>query len=171
MWEYLCCPFCDYTWNFGLEAGQTRVSSPGPADIKRSPGEAQDSWMKPLFAELDKFCNHIRELGGATDHPEIRNYLDMIESSKGKIVLANSESRVFASMAQTQQKKMQEASQLKKEELRKKMEILNTPLPPLDGDALGRALLENLGLNDCEESARPVSVKSVAGTNGKRNCC
>jgi hypothetical protein len=127
--------------------------------------------MKPPFAELDKFCNHIRELSGATDHPEIRKYLDLIESSKGKIVLANSESRVFASMAESQRKKMQESSQLKKEAHRKKIEILNTPPPPLDGDALGRALLENLGLNKFGERARPTSVKSFAGTNGKRNCC
>jgi hypothetical protein len=62
-------------------------------------------------------------------------------------VLAQSESLAYAKMAQEQLTKMQEASKQKKENHRKKMEELNTPLPPLDGNDLGRALLKNLGLD------------------------
>jgi hypothetical protein len=36
----------------------------------------------------------------------------------------------------------------KKEAHRQRMEELNTPSPPLDGNALGRALLKNLGLTE-----------------------
>jgi hypothetical protein len=145
MWDYVCCPSCDYTWTFNLQAGPG-VFSPVSADTQRPSGPDQTPWTKPLFSELDKFCQHILSLPGAANHPEVKQHLERIAANKEKIVLAQSESLAYAKMAQEQSKKMQEASQQKKEKHRQKMEELNTPLPPLDGNDLGRALLKTLGL-------------------------
>jgi Peptidase C39 family len=147
MWDYVCCPSCDYTWTFNLQAGPSGALSPVSADAQQLSGTDKSPWMMPLFGELDKFCQHILSLPGAAGHLEIKRHLEMIGASKEKIVLAQSESLAYAKMAQDQSTKMQEASKQRKEEHRKKMEELNTPLPPLDGNNLGRALLKNLGLD------------------------
>ena len=101
--------------------------------------------MKPLFAELDKFCDLIRGLPGANSSAPLKEHLDRIGISKEKIVLAQSETLAYEKMAQDQWKKILEASEQKKDEHRRRMEELNRPSAPLDGNVLGRALLKNLG--------------------------
>jgi len=160
IWEYICCPFCDFTWTFSLQAGQsgmhpfpldpsiTSTSNSGSTDAQ-GPSTAEHSpWMKPLFNEINKFCDHIRGIPGAAGHPDIKKQLDMIGINMERLVLAQAEMLTYQKMAQAQIAEMQEASRLKKEIHRKKMEELNRPAPPLDGNALGHALLKNLGFKD-----------------------
>jgi Peptidase C39 family len=154
-WDYVCCPSCDYTWSFTMQAGQAGANTFGSAAGPNAAGAAaagaagagaeQSPWMKALFGELDKFCDHVRSLPGATGHPELKQYLDMIGAHKEKIILAQAETIVYARMGRDQLQKMQAASNEKKEAQRKKVEEVNTPSAPLDGNALGRALLKNLG--------------------------
>ena len=166
LWNYLCCPSCDYTWTFSLERPQARVEPPASADGRTGPpvsadriptivagssspeakAAAQERTLNlgQLFDSLDKFCNHI--LPAAASHPEIKQQLDFIAASKEKLTLALAEER-----AQAQERREQFANALqemrqKAEARRKQLEELTRPLPPLDGNALGRALLKNLGL-------------------------
>jgi hypothetical protein len=103
--------------------------------------------MKALFGELDKLCDYVRGLPGAAGHPEVEKYLNLIAAQKGRIALAQSEALIYQEMSQKQMAKMQDAANQKKEAHRKKLEELTTPSAPLDGKALGRALLKNLGLS------------------------
>lgn len=145
MWDYVCCPFCDYTWTFSFEPGQSEVSNPLLGDADGLSSAEHSPWMKPLFAELNKFCDQIRSLPGAEVHSEVKKHLDRVLASKEKMVLAQSEMLIYAKMAQDQLRQMQETSRQKKEEHRQRVEALQVAAPALDGNALGRALLKNLG--------------------------
>src|ERR1035437_11197957 len=79
------------------------------------------------------------------NHPDLKAQIDFIQGSKDKLRLAQAEelNRIRArldrlAVAGEESKKRIEARRRKREEL-------NAPLPPLDGDALGCALLKNLG--------------------------
>jgi hypothetical protein len=161
MWNYICCPSCDHTWTFILqppEAGASAsdfpngtsrpgVSSPLSPNARTTPAPADDQVdLKPLFGELDKFCSLILSLPGAANHPEIKKQVDFIAGSKEKLRLARTESLAYRKMSREQLTKLQEEAKQRDEAHRKKIEDLNRPLPPLDGNALGHALLKNLGL-------------------------
>ena len=84
-------------------------------------------------------------LPGAENHPELKAQIDFIQGNKQALRLEQAEelagikARLDRLAAATEQSKQQE------EAGHKKMEERNAPLPPLDGDALGQALLKNLG--------------------------
>jgi hypothetical protein len=159
MWNYLCCPACDYTWNFGM---QTPEGGKTAADMLRGKGAAGSSSalaaaaagaaasvgpadFDRLFGELDKFCNLVLSFPEGAKDPGIRQQLDFIQASKEKIKLARVETLAHRQMVRDQLMKLQEESVQKEQAHRQRLEELNAPAPPLDGDALGRALLKNLG--------------------------
>jgi hypothetical protein len=159
VWNYLCCPSCDYTWTFGLQPPQARVRPPASADgrippsVSGSPSPeakaaSQEATLNldSLFYTLDKFCNYI--LPAAASHPEIKQQLDFIAASKEKLTLALAEERAQAQARREQLADALQGVRQKEEARRKQLEELTRPLPPLDGNALGRALLKNLGLAD-----------------------
>ena len=169
VWNYLCCPSCDYTWTFSLRPPQAGVEPPVPSDSRIEPPVSADGRIPPsvsgspspeakaasqertlnldqLFDALDKFCNHI--LPAAASHPEIKQQLDFIAASKEKLTLALAEQRAQAQARREQLANVLQGIRQKEEARRKQLEELNRPLPPLDGNALGRALLKNLGLAD-----------------------
>jgi hypothetical protein len=159
MWNYICCPFCDSTWTLALPAAQLGTAA---SDSPATPGAAA-SGIKPqtpaaapaaeqgslnldqLFAQLDKFGNHILSLPAAANHPEIRKQLDFITASKQKLKLAQAEALVHRKAHELQLAQLAEEAKQKEAAHRKKVEELTRPLPPLDGNALGHALLKNLG--------------------------
>jgi len=141
LWNYICCPACDYTWNFSDKA----FPSPLPPGAHAAPSCDTNPWMKPLFAEIDRFCGHVLGLPGAANHPDIKQLVEQITASKGRIELAQSEALAYQKMARDQLTKMWGDAKQMKEAHRKKMEELNRPSPPLDANALGHALLKNLG--------------------------
>jgi hypothetical protein len=98
-----------------------------------------------LFAELDKFCSHILGLPAAANHPELRRQIDFITSGKERLRLAQIEELAHRKARFEQLAAMGQVAQQREQAHRQRMEELNTPAPPLDGDALGRALLKNLG--------------------------
>jgi hypothetical protein len=160
MWNYICCPSCDYTWALSLEElpfaatassflnnpDRTRAAGLSSLDAQAAKdSEESSSWMKLCFGELDKFCNHILSLPALANHAAIKQQLESITASKEAIKLAESERLVYQKIARDQMAKLQEETELKREAHRRKLEELNRTSPPLDGKALGRALLKNLG--------------------------
>jgi hypothetical protein len=165
LWNYVCCPTCDLTWNFTVEppprsagaassapAARTSASaeSAAPASGAQPPSAAASPAPDPLnfgklFEELDKFCNHILSIPGAANHPDIQKQFDFIKASKEQLLLAHAESVVNRKLHQDQLATLTEAAKQRKEAHQKKLDELNKPLGPLDGDALARALLKNVG--------------------------
>lgn len=154
MWNYLCCPACDYTWTFSLQppragiSASNSVSSPSPDPNATSGSEEDPLNLNRLFGELDKFCSHVLSRPAAANHPDIKAQIDIITAGKEKLKLVQSEQLVHEKTHQARLTMMLAAAKLRKEAHLKRMEEFNKPLPPLDGNALGCALLKNLGLKD-----------------------
>ncbi len=149
LWSYVCCPACDHMWSFDV-SDEERALGPGMTVpslpvIGKKETEHKAPDFSRLFAGLDEFCNHISGLPGAAGHERLKQQLDFIQASKEKIKQAAAEQFAFQQMRRQQQEQISEAARKRKEEFRKKMAELNTPAPSLDGQALGRALLKNLG--------------------------
>jgi predicted double-glycine peptidase len=162
MWNYVCCPTCDYTWNFSLrppqaaaftsdshsDARRQDLSSPLSAKSPETPSSEGDAWnLDRLFGELDKFCGYILSLPGATNHPEIKQQFEFLTASKEKLKLAQTEELAHRKSRQEQLANLVQAAKQRAETHHKKVQELNTESSPLDGNALGQALLKNLGLS------------------------
>ncbi len=148
MWNYICCPACDYTWTFSLQSphpGSSAVSAGMPDSTASSEAGEKALDLNRLFAELDKFCNHIMSLPAAANHPDIKSQIAFIAASKEKLKLAQAEQRVYLKAHQEQLAALVQAAKQKEDAYRQQMAELNRQTPPLDGNALGRALLKNLG--------------------------
>jgi hypothetical protein len=151
MWNYICCPSCDC----GLTStSQAAPLPPGPSSLEvpaaqqPSAGPANALDFTRLFAAVDKFCSHILTIPGAADHPGIKQRLDFLAASKEKLKLGAAESLERHRAHQEQLAGMMQSAKANEEAHRKKMEALNRPSPPLDGNSLGRALLKNLGFTE-----------------------
>ncbi|MGA3212636.1 MAG: C39 family peptidase [Terriglobales bacterium] len=151
MWNYVCCPSCDYTWNFSLPSVEAAASAPGveaAASAKATDAE-DDPWnLTLLFGELDKFSTQILAIPAAAAHPDIRNQLSFIGSCKDKLKLAMTEEIFHGQAREEKLAKIAEVVDQKKGAHEKRVEeskVRDLPSPPLDGIALGRALLKNLG--------------------------
>lgn len=149
MWNYICCPSCDFTWTFGVQAPAPAATFSGPSpDVQAASASEEDPWnLARLFGELDRFQSHILSLPAAS-HPDIKQQLDFIMASKDRLKLAQTEELAHRKTHGEQLAKLQEETAQREEAHRKKMEELETPSPPLDGDELARALLKRLGLPD-----------------------
>jgi len=151
MWNYICCPACDFGFTFGSEAASAASMAPGPPvaarpDAPPAAAPKQDSLgLDRMFAEIDKFCAMALAVPAAASHPEIKKLLDLIGSNKEKLTLAAAETQVHLKTHQEQLASIAQAAKQKQEAHRKKVEELNRPSPPLDAETLGRALLKNLG--------------------------
>jgi hypothetical protein len=143
MWNYVCCPSCDYVWTFN-NAGEPSTLAHEPAGPVKPPASEPENFDL-MFAELDKFCSYIRTIPGAAEHKELNRYLDTLSTGKQQIQLAQAESLGYQKIREDQMTALGRDSEKRQEAHRKKVEALNTPPPPLDGNALGQALLKNLG--------------------------
>ncbi|MBZ5562728.1 MAG: hypothetical protein LAP13_09930 [Acidobacteriia bacterium] len=154
MWNCIVCPFCDYVFNFGSQATKREAAQPLTAGPETPGGQPAAAPQKdPLdfsgvFAAIEKFCSFILTIPGAADRPEIKTGLDLIAINSQKLKLAQAEVRAHQNTHQEQVANVVQAAKQRQEAHRKKMEELKRPLPPLDPDALGRALLKNLGFTD-----------------------
>lgn len=154
MWNYLCCPSCDYLWSLNLQSPKAGAFagipnlpgavSPGPQTS--NPSTAID--IAKLFSDVDKFSAHILAIPVAANHPEIKRQLDAIAAGKEKFRLAYAEQVARRTMLEEQLAAVAQKNKEQEELHRQKLEELKTPSPPLDGNALARALLKNLGLTD-----------------------
>jgi peptidase C39-like protein len=151
MWNYICCPACDYTWTFTvkLPAAHHQSEASNPAPSPKSIEPAVPEWdLTPLFTKLDEFRNHILSFPEAAAHPEIKKQLDFLASTKETLILGLAEQAAHRKAHQEQRAEVERTARQKAETHDKKMKELKTPSPPLDGNALGQALLQSLGLHE-----------------------
>jgi len=101
-----------------------------------------------MFAEMDKFCRHVLSLPAAANHPEIKRYMELLATRKEQLKQAQAQTLTHLKTHQEQMAKMAQETKQRQDAHRKKMEEVNRPSAPLDGNALGHALLKNLGFRD-----------------------
>jgi hypothetical protein len=154
-WNYICCPSCDCLWTLSPQSPQATAQAGTPAaamlplpESRNALGPATDLDVDKLFAEVDRFCGHILGIPAAVNHPEVKKHLDLITAGKNKFKVAYAEALARRAALQGQLAATLKAAQEKQDKQRSKMEEVNRPSPPLDGDALGRALLKNLGFTE-----------------------
>jgi hypothetical protein len=140
-WTYVCCPFCNHTWTLDSEGQETQATS---GSGLAAPDGALD--LDKLFGELDKYCNHILSFPAAAANPDIRQQLDFITASKDRLRLAQTEELARRRVQRVETEQREQTFKQDEDALRKKQEAIEKPSPPADGDALGRALLKDLGL-------------------------
>jgi hypothetical protein len=167
LWNYVCCPFCDLTWNFTVEAPQageaassfpsTGAFSAAPAVPSSSASLAAQSAAIPaspqdplnlarVFSQLDKFCEHILAIPVVASHSDIKQQLDTLKVTREQLTFAHAEALASQKLYENQLATFAQAAQKRQEAHQKKLDELKKPLAPLDGDALAKALLKNLGL-------------------------
>ncbi len=132
MWERICCPSCDHLWDF-TKPEQGAAPSEGPE-------------LEKVFAAIDKFAGIISKVPAARNHPELSKHLDFMANSKDTLKAALTNQTAQRALVSGQLNELARTFRVKNEEQKKKMEELKKPSPPLDGHALGWALLRNLGL-------------------------
>lgn len=143
MWNYICCPFCDFLWSFN-ETGPSTGEPPSPP-AATAPPVMQTVNFERLFAEIDKFRAHALAQPVAADHAELRQQLDFLAGSKERILQAQAEATARVKARQDRLNASKEAVKKREEVRRQEAEERNKPLPALDGNAVADALLRNLG--------------------------
>jgi hypothetical protein len=101
--------------------------------------------LAKLFGEIDKFTSQIRSMPGTADNPDIKKRLDFIEATKVDIKAAHAADLARRTAVVGQLAAFEENNKKQNEEQLKKAEDRKAPGPPLDGDAIGNAMLKNLG--------------------------
>ena len=150
MWSYICCPTCDFMWDFGaqpVQAGATGgAEAAGAAGADGAAGDdAEPASLNQVFEELDKFCRLVQGLPGTAKNTELQQQLQILIGGKAAMQQGLAEAAVYNRANRGQLAAFVQAAKERGEAQRQKMEEANTPSPPLDGTALGRALLKNLG--------------------------
>ena len=140
-WMNVCCPACDYMWNFA-EAPLTAIAS-----APEKPEEKEDPFqLGKVFSQIDKFCALLGATSVAKANPKVMAQLEMLKGTKQKLTdAAAKQMDIFQGHHDKRMAIMQKSKQAK-EARAKKMEERNKPLPPLDGTALTQALLKNMKL-------------------------
>jgi hypothetical protein len=142
LWNYVACPSCDFVFN---ERSKSTADAPQRTVPNQRPPALVAPDLAKAFAQLDKFCAHMLGIPDAENHPDLKSQIDFIQANKEPLRLAQAEEigRINARIARLAA--AAEESKQRKEASSKKMQERNAPLPPLDADALGQALLKNLG--------------------------
>jgi hypothetical protein len=144
MWNWICCPACDYVFTLkaGAAAGTAVEAQPSAAGTA-VPLPAVD--IAKLFAEMDKFTSHVLSIPAAANDPHIKQTLELVAASKDQFKAAHAEDLARRAAVSGQLAALEEKTKQQKEAQLKKKEERDAPPPPLDGNALGNALLKNLG--------------------------
>jgi hypothetical protein len=146
MWNWVCCPACDCV--FSMKDGQAAGASaaaPRPAAAGANAPAVPSVDLAKLFGEIDKFTSQIRSMPGTADNPDIKKRLDFIEATKVDIKAAHAADLARRTAVVGQLAAFEENNKKQNEEQLKKAEDRKAPGPPLDGDAIGNAMLKNLG--------------------------
>jgi hypothetical protein len=123
------CPSCDYTW---------------PCDAKAE-GLANQFGLEKAFSAMDQFSSFVRSLPGVEEHSEIRKHLQIFEQQKEKILSAVQAFEKDQALGKQQMAAMEKSAKEAREAHERKLAELKAPMEPLDGRALGVALLKSLG--------------------------
>lgn len=152
IWNFICCPYCDCAFRFGastapVEKAASNASSPAPASAPDSPAPPALS-LDAVFAQMDKFCAHILALPMLDTHPEIKRQIDLLQSGKEMLTQARTQALANLETSRVQLAGLSEVARKGREAHARRMEELNAQAPPLDGNALGRALMKSIGFVD-----------------------
>ncbi len=143
MWNYVCCPSCDYVWTFSeAPAATEETAAAGSAETQAGPALPD---LEKAFALLDKFRDHVMSYPGLAEHPDLKAQFDFIERSKEPLRIAQT-AELAAMQARVDKFKAMEEQAKKDEEARAKKKEEMSASVRLDAKALGEALLRNLGL-------------------------
>jgi len=148
MWNYICCPSCDFMWN-----SRSHLSHPlaqgAAAPHSDAPGSEALALTPPglpsVFAALDKFVDEINKIPGAAENSMVKQQLDQLAGIKADMTRAFAEAELHGKAATGQMAAFVAAAEERREAHRKRVEEVNKKGAPLDGVALGKALLKNLG--------------------------
>ena len=143
MWNWICCPTCDYVFTLkaGAAAGAPVEAQPSAAGTV-VPVPAVD--IAKLFAEIDKFTSQILSIPAAANDPRVKQKLELVAATKDQFTTAHAEDLARRTTVLGQFAALEEKSKQQKDDQLKKSEDLKNA-PPLDGDALGKEMLKNLG--------------------------
>lgn len=158
LWNYLCCHSCDLTWSFTVDSPRAAAAAADPESGALAPAEpaaaassaAAASAPDPLdlsqaLQAIDNFCAQIRAVPETANHPDLLKQLEYLASSKEKLIAAQAEAMANRKLHEDQLAAMVQTANARKQAHQKKLDELNKPLAPADGDALARALFKNLG--------------------------
>lgn len=145
MWNWVCCPACDCV--FSLRDGET--AEPSAAAATKAAAEAESTAapgvdIAKLFAEIDKFTNHVLSIPTAANNPGIKNKLELLAAGKEQFKTAHTAELARRAAVLGQLATLQEKTKQQRDAQLKKIEGLNATAP-LDGDELCDAMLKNLG--------------------------
>ena len=148
MWSHICCPACDFMTE--SESHSATAAAANPEVAEPSPAAAADNGIEPaslgqMFDALDKFVEHVRNVPGIATNAEIQQQLQILTGGRAAAKLALAEAAVSGQVHKNQLDAFVQMAKERGEAFRKRMEEVKKPSPPLDGNALGQALLKNLG--------------------------
>ena len=146
MWNYVSCPSCDFFWSFNETDGPPVAFSAAPPKLTEAPLPEMPP-LEKVFEAIDTFCAKISSMPGLADRADLKAQLDFIRSGKDRLRAAQAEQESqLRSHADQLSARVLESRAMVEAHL-KRAEGLGAPLAPLDGNALGQALLKNLGFH------------------------
>lgn len=145
IWNFVCCPFCDSAFTFSRNT-QSAPSTPPPSDPATAPASRPVPIdLQPVFDAIDRFSAQVLAIPAAARHPDIKKSLDLMASGKERLRFILAEGLANTKKDEENLAALEQIARQGKESHEKRMEELKAQSPPLDGKALGRALLKNLG--------------------------
>jgi len=122
------------------------MGSAGAADASPAAGDATEpASLIQMFEFLDKFVDHVKRVPGIATNAEIQQQLQILTGSRVAAKLALAEAAVHTQVHKNQLDAFAQAAKERAEAHQRRMQEVNPPSPSLDGNALGQALLKNLG--------------------------
>jgi hypothetical protein len=138
-------------WSFTIEPNKTSMADdfmPPPDPSQKNEPDQTDPWnLARLDGELEKMKAHIATLPQA-NNPDVVNLLGFLDMQRERLRLAQAEELANQKMRQEKLDNMRAETDARRAAHEKRKEEMNKPLEPLDGNALGRALLKNLGFTE-----------------------
>jgi len=136
LWQNICCPTCDHLWSY--------------TDSVAPPAKARaDLDLEKILSVLDQFTGMMAQHPAAANHPDVMKQLEFLAVNRQKLKSVNAQEQVRRTLVAGQLMELERAVEQKKQLQKKVMDSARMvrPLEPLDGNALGVALLRSLGLS------------------------
>jgi Peptidase C39 family len=144
MWNYVACPSCDFLFN---ESGKGSAQAPQPDAAASSMPTLELPDLDAAFAKVDAFTSELMRIPGVAQHPDVKTQIDFINLSKDQARIALADTLATLKGRFERATAAEETVNKKVDEHKQKLAEVNAPLEPLDGNALGQALLKNLGFS------------------------
>jgi Papain-like cysteine protease AvrRpt2 len=141
MWNFVCCTACDSLFD---ETGKSVDPFPAASSTPKSTFPLPPD-LDPVLEQIEKFCAKVMSRPRVAENKDVRAQIEFIRAQAEKLKPAQAEELAAIKAFADKLTAFAAASQEKVQANKQRVADLNTPLPPLDGNALGAALLKNLG--------------------------